>query len=248
MSQFRFTRPSNFPPIIKNLIIINVLVAIAQLMLDQRFQLTNLFTLEPIISGELKESLARNAPTVSIPHFSPYQIFTHMFTHAPLSQMPFHLLFNMFVLWMFGRVLENVWGPKKFLTFYLISGVGAAAIHLLVQYLRCELLLLPAVQSIDQIGFNKYSGALAGVVGASGAIMGVMAAYAYLFPNTELYIWGAFPIKAKWAVLGYFAIDLFGGVNPRIGDNVAHFAHLGGAITGFIIVLIWNKTNRKTLY
>lgn len=248
MSNFQFTRPSNFPPIIKNLIIINVLVAIAQLMLDQKFQLTNLFTLEPIIPGQLKEALAQNAPSVSVPHFSPYQIFTHMFTHAPLSQMPFHLLFNMFVLWMFGRILENVWGPKKFLTFYLISGIGAAAIHLLVQYLRCEFLLLPAVQNIDQVGFNKYAGALAGVVGASGAIMGVMAAYAYLFPNTELYIYGAFPIKAKWAVLGYFAIDLFGGVNPRIGDNVAHFAHLGGAITGFIVVLIWNKTNRRTLY
>jgi membrane associated rhomboid family serine protease len=248
MSNFRFTRPSNFPPVIKNLIIINVLVAVAQLMLDQQFQLTDKLTLDPIISGQLKEALAQNAPSVSIPRFSPYQVFTHMFTHAPLSQMPFHILFNMFVLWMFGRILENVWGPKRFLTFYLICGVGAAAIHLLVQYLRCEIMLLPAVQSIDQVGFNKYSGALAGVVGASGAIMGVMAAYAYLFPNTELYIWGAFPIKAKWAVLGYFAIDLFGGVNPRMGDNVAHFAHLGGAITGFIIVFIWNKTNRRTLY
>lgn len=248
MSNFRFTRPSNFPPVIKNLIIINVLVAIAQLMLDQQFQLTDKFTLEPIISDRLKEALAQNAPSVGIPHFSPYQIFTHMFTHAPLAVMPFHILFNMFVLWMFGRILENVWGPRRFLTFYLICGVGAAVIHLLVQYLRCEYLLLPAVQNLDQIGFNKYGGALAGVVGASGAIMGVMAAFAYLFPNTELYIWGAFPIKAKWAVLGYFAIDLFGGVNPRMGDNVAHFAHLGGAITGFIVVFIWNKTNRRTLY
>lgn len=248
MSQFRFTRSNNFPPIIKNLIIINVLVAIAQLMLDQKFQLTELFTLEPIISDQLKDALARNAPEVSIPHFSPYQVFTHMFTHAPLAVMPFHLLFNMFVLWMFGRILENVWGPKKFLTFYLLSGVGAAVIHLLVQYLRCEFLLLPAVQNLDQIAFTKHEGALAGVVGASGAIAGVMAGFAYLFPNTELYIWGAIPVKAKWVVLGYFAIDLFGGVNPRMGDNVAHFAHLGGAITGFIIVLIWNKTNRKTLY
>jgi len=248
MSQFRFTRPSNFPPIIKNLIIINVLVAVAQLILDQQFELTNKFTLEPLIPDRLKEVMAQNAPGVSIPQFSPYQIFTHMFTHAPLAQMPFHLLFNMFILWMFGRTLENVWGPKKFLTFYLLSGVGAAVIHLLVQYFRCEFLLLPAVQNLDQVAFTKHSGALAGVVGASGAIMGVMAAYAYLFPNTELYIYGVFPVKAKWLVLAYFAIDLFGGVNPRIGDNVAHFAHLGGAITGFIIVLIWNKTNRKTLY
>ncbi len=78
--------------------------------------------------------------------------------------------------------------------------------------------------------------------------MGVMAAYAYLFPNTELYIMGAIPIKAKWAVLAYVAIDLFGGFGGIKGDNIAHFAHLGGAITGFLIVYIWNKTNRKTLY
>lgn len=248
MSNFRFTQQSNFPPIIKNLIIINVLVAVAQLMLDQQFQLTNLFTLDPIISDQLKGALAQNAPEVDQPHFAPYQIFTYMFTHAPLMVMPFHLLFNMLVLWMFGRILENVWGAKKFLTFYLICGVGAAVFHLLIQYLRCEFFLLPAVQHVDQFGFNKYAGALAGMVGASGAIMGVTAAYAYLFPNTELLIYGIFPIKAKWLVLGYFAIDLFGGVNPKMGDNVAHFAHLGGAITGFIIVLIWNKTNRKTLY
>ena len=109
MSDFKYYRPDNFPPIVKNLIIINVLVAIAQLMLDEKFQLTNLFTLEPIISDRLKDALARNASSVDIPHFSPYQIFTHMFTHAPLMQMPLHLLFNMFVLWMFGRILENVW-------------------------------------------------------------------------------------------------------------------------------------------
>jgi membrane associated rhomboid family serine protease len=247
MSDFRFTRPDAFPPVVKNLIIINVLVFIAQSIFDQQFQLTEKLTLQPIISEELKTALSRNAPTVEIPKFSPYQIFTHMFTHAPLP-MIFHILFNMLVLWMFGRVLENVWGSKRFLTFYLISGIGAAVIHLVVQYIRSEYFLLPAVINIDQIAFNKYGGALAGVVGASGAIMGVMAAFAYLFPNTELYIWGAFPIKAKWAVLGYVAIDLFGGFGTIKGDNVAHFAHLGGALTGFILVLIWNKTNRKTLY
>jgi membrane associated rhomboid family serine protease len=245
MNNFRFTRPDNFPPIVKNLIIINILVFIAQTIFDQQYQLTDKLTLQPIISNHLKEALAHNAPTVDIPHFSPYQIFTHMFTHAPLPSI-FHILLNMLVLWMFGRILENVWGPKRFLTFYLICGIGAAVIHLLVQYLRCEYLLLPAVLDFDQAGFNKHAGALAGVIGASGAIMGVMAAFAYLFPNTELYIWGAFPIKAKWAVLGYMAYDLFAGVG--VGDNIAHFAHLGGAITGFIIVFIWNKTNRKTLY
>ena len=149
---------------------------------------------------------------------------------------------------MFGRVLESVWGSKRFLTFYLICGVGAALFHLLMQYLRAEYLLLPAVLNSDQLGFNKYEGALAGAVGASGAIMGVMAAFAYLFPNTPLYImFLPIPIKAKWAILGYVAIDLFGGFGV-INDNVAHFAHLGGAITGFILVFVWNKTNRKTFY
>jgi len=247
MSNVRFTRPDSFPPIVKNLIIINVLVFVAQVIFDQQYHLTDKFTLQPIISDHLKDALRHNAPTVEIPHFSPYQIFTHMFTHAPLPAF-YHIAFNMLVLWMFGRVLENVWGAKRFLTFYLVCGIGAAAIHLLVQYLRCEFFLLPAVLDIDQAGFDKYGGALAGVIGASGAIMGVMAAFAYLFPNTELYIMGALPIKAKWAILGYVAVDLFAGLGSVKEDNIAHFAHLGGAITGFIIVFIWNKTNRRTLY
>ena len=245
MSNFRYTRHDSFPPVVKNLIIINVLVFIAQTIFDHQFQITDKFTLQPIISDHLREVLNQGAPTDIIPHFSPYQIFTHMFTHAPLPQF-FHILFNMFVLWMFGRVLENVWGSKRFLFFYLASGIGAALFHLLIQYFRSEM-LLQAFLANDQAGIEKYIGSLAGAIGASGAIMGVMAAFAYLFPNTELYIWGAIPVKAKWAVLAYVAIDLFGGLGV-FKDNVAHFAHLGGAITGFIIVFIWNKTNRKTLY
>ena len=156
MSNVRFTRPSNFPPIVKNLIIINVLVYLAQIMFDQQYQLTDKLTLQPIISDQLKDALRHNAPSVGIPHFSPYQIFTHMFTHAPLPPFSniFHILLNMFVLWMFGRVLESVWGSKRFLTFYLICGIGAAAFHLLVQYFRSESLLLPIVLNFDQIGFE----------------------------------------------------------------------------------------------
>ena len=246
MSNVRFSRSDHFP-VVKNLVIINVLVFLAQAIFDKQYQLTERFTLQPIISNHLKEALHQNAPDVPIPHFSPYQVFTHMFTHAPLP-MFYHILFNMLVLWMFGRVLESVWGSKRFLTFYLICGIGAAAFHLLMHFLRTEYLLLPAVLNLDQAGFNKYEGALAGAIGASGAIMGVMAAFAYLFPNTPLYImFLPIPIKAKWAILGYVAIDLFGGFG-LFNDNVAHFAHLGGAITGFILVFIWNKTNRRTFY
>src|SRR5215831_2401069 len=139
MSNFRFTRPDAFPPIVKNLILINVLVFVAQTIFDSQFHLTNKFTLQPIISDHLKEQLPLTGlPSEKIPQFSPYQIFTHMFTHAPFP-MIWHILFNMLVLWMFGRVLESVWGSKRFLFFYLASGIGAALFHLLIQYFRSQL-------------------------------------------------------------------------------------------------------------
>ena len=207
MSNFQFTRPNLFPPIIKNLVIINALVFIAQLLLDARLGLTNLFALYPIDSGL----------------FKPYQVATHMFTHGSLG----HIFFNMYALWMFGRELENRLGGQRFLMLYFISGIGAAAAQLAVGYL---------------------TGGGEPVIGASGAVMGVVAAYGYLFPNTEFLIFLIpFPVKAKWLVLGYIAIDLFSGVTGRT-DNVAHFAHLGGALTGFILVLIWTKWDRKRFY
>ena len=214
MSNFRYYRPNALPPIVKNLIIINVLVWIAQLIFDKTYDLTGKLALYPI----------------GTPLFKPYQIATHMFTHAAYDEngqiIFYHILFNMFALWMFGRVLESVWGGKRFLLFYIICGVGAAITHLAVQY---------------------FAGSFSAAVGASGAIMGIFAAFGYLFPNTELYIlFIPIPIKAKWAVLGMAAYDLFVGYYGS--DNVAHFAHLGGALTGFILVLIWNKTNRRKFY
>ena len=216
MSQFRYTRPDRFPPVVKNLLIINVLVWIAQLIYDKQWGLTPKIGLWPIDS----------------PFFEPYQLVTHMFAHASYDMRGnitfFHILFNMFALFIFGRVLENVWGAKRFLGFYLACGLGAAITHLTMQEIM-----------------DGYSVA----VGASGAIMGVFVAFAYLFPNTELMIIPfPFPIKAKWLAIGYIALDLFGGFGQVTGDPIAHFAHLGGALTGFIIVLIWNKTNRRTLY
>jgi len=209
MSNFRPVRPDNFPPVVKNLIILNVLVWVAQLVFQKQF-LTARIALWPVDS----------------PFFEPYQVFTHMFAHSDAG--PIHLLFNMFMLWMFGKTLENVWGSKRFLTFYLLCGIGAAAAHLLIQYL---------------------TGGYSYVVGASGAIFGVFAAFALLFPNTEMYImFFPMPIKAKWVAIGYMALDLFGGISQAPGDNIAHFAHLGGALTGVIIVLFWNKTNKKTFY
>ena len=225
MSNFRFTRADRFPPIVKNLIIINVLVWVAQLIYDQS---------DGMLTMWLTQKLALFP--IGHPEFKPYQIATHMFAHASYDAITpfqyhivfFHILFNMFGLYMFGRILENVWGPKRFLFFYLACGVGAAAAHLLMQYLM---------------------GGYASAVGASGAIMGIFVAFAYLFPNTELLImFIPIPVKAKWVCLVYILIDLFAGFGQMQGDNVAHFAHLGGALTGFIIVFIWNKTNRRTLY
>ncbi|OJU22406.1 MAG: rhomboid family intramembrane serine protease [Sphingobacteriales bacterium 41-5] len=218
-----YTRPaSNFPPAVRTLIMTNVLVWVAQVLYDPKINLTSIIGLWPIGSE----------------NFRPWQIITHMFAHAAYGTNMFgepsggiifyHILFNMFALWMFGRILENVWGAKRFLIFYLICGLGSAALHLLMQY---------------------WMGGDSLAVGASGAVFGILVAFAMTFPNTELYImFIPVPIKAKWAVLGLVAIDLFGGVSNFSGDNIAHFAHLGGAITGFILLKVWNKNNRRTLY
>ncbi len=209
MSDFKF-RTDSYPPVVKYLIISNVLVFIAQQLFDSQYNLTALLALYPITT----------------PEFRPYQIITHMFTHSP--NRIFHILFNMVSLWMFGKILENLWGAKRFLNFYLLCGIGAAIFHLLIQH---------------------YTGNYSAAIGASGAVMGIFIAFGYLFPNTELFLmFIPIPIKAKWVVMGLIAYDLFGGVANSSSDNVAHFAHLGGAITGFIIVLIWNKKNRQRFY
>lgn len=193
-------------PVVLNLIIINAIVFVAQLVLDKTMPFTGLIAL-----------YAYNSPL-----FEPYQLVTHMFAHGGF----FHILFNMYALWMFGSVLERVWGPKRFLIFYLVCGLAAGVTQMF---------------TIAELG--------APTVGASGAIMGLLAAFAYLFPNTEFYILPfPFPIKAKYMVAIYAAIDLFGGLHPGGADNIAHFAHLGGLVMGFILVIIWNKTNKKTFY
>lgn len=231
---FRYTRPDTLPPIVKNLILINALFFLATAALFAHvgeFGLKGVFGLWPI----------------NHENFRPYQIFTHMFTHANLM----HILFNMFGLWMFGRMLENIWGPKKFLLFYLACGIGSAVAHMTVAYFEYRPILeaLEFAKATGQTEYVEHLQTFAGyAVGASGAVMGVLVGFAYLFPNTELMLlFPPIPIKAKWLILIMIAYDLFGGLG-RTSDGIAHWAHLGGAAMGFILVFIWNRTNKKTFY
>lgn len=247
MSSYRYTRPDSFPPLIKNLVIINALVYVAQVLLEKQYALTSKLEMWPLMPARLHDYLVTNRLISDSDKFQPYQLVTHLFTHAP-PPMLFHIIFNMLMLWMFGRILENVWGPKRFFIYYFACGLGAAALHLAIQYLRCQQ-LLHAIDANDIVEAQARLGAVAPALGASGAVMGVMVGFAYLFPNTELMIFPIpIPIKAKWLVLVYVLIDLFLGIGNVSGDNIAHFAHVGGAVTGFILVFIWNKTNRRTLY
>lgn len=240
MSDFRSYGTDRFPPVVKNLIIINVLVYVAQLTLESSLGLTQKLVLYPEMPAQLHDILVNADLREENQRFRFYQIITHMFAHSPSSI--FHILFNMYSLWMFGSQLENYWGGKRFLSFYLLCGVGAAALHLGVQYFRCEQVLQDVL--LNRPDSARLIGATAPALGASGAVMGIFAAFAFLFPNTQMMIIPIpIPIKVKWLMLGFAAFDLFGGIAGS--DGIAHFAHLGGALTGIIMVWIWNRDRRR---
>ena len=230
-------------PIVLNLIIINTIAYVAQLAFagsGNDNTINDLFALHHYKSDV----------------YQPYQLVTHMFMHGSF----FHLLFNMFGLWMFGALMEKLWGHKRFLIFYLICGL-VAGIAQMASYaysnwgldhnglgLNQMITLVDEMNNHVKIEYADYLKSSC-TVGASGAIMGILAAYAYTFPNTQLYIFPIpFPIKTKWALTALIAFDIFGGVYNSPGDNVAHFAHVGGAIAGLLIVIFWNKTNKKTFF
>ena len=235
------------PPVVKNLLIINVLVYVAMIMLrSQDLDLTEYFGLHYWKSEA----------------FYPHQLVTYMFMHSFTIT---HLLFNMFAVWMFGKVLESVWGSKRFLIYYMVTGVGAGLIQLLVIYLRLMPLysqLSPEDLSyITENGYQllqegkNFTDPVAGkinlllnvtTVGASGAVFGILLAFGMLFPNTELMLlFPPIPIKAKWFVIGYGAIELYSGMANNAGDNVAHFAHLGGMLFGFFMIKYWQKNSNR---
>jgi len=218
-------------PAVLNLIIINVIAFVAQITfggLSGESKVTDLFALHHYRSDE----------------FGIQQIITHMFMHGSFM----HLFFNMFALYTFGAMIERMWGPKKFLIFYFICGIGAAVVQL-ASYAYNYRMLDAMVMNYEQVTQYQEILRMNATVGASGAIMGVVAAFGYLFQNTEMMIIPIpIPIKAKWAVLGIIAIDVFSGIAGRPGDNVAHFAHIGGALTGFLIVYFQNRNNTNTNY
>lgn len=259
---------STFPPVVKNIIIINVILFVA--------------TLLPIgLSDLMTQHLALYSFKSS--YFAPHQIITHMFMHANWG----HIFFNMFGVFMFGRVLEQLWGSRKMLVFYTITGVGAALIHLTVNYFQMNHMTEIANAFYNSPNYNNFNDFInqfthgrassyltnfaqewfykpddpsfvpqakeivreivslnlnIPTVGASGAVFGLLIAFAMMFPDVELMlIFLPIPIKAKYLIPVYALLELFFGVANFKGDNIAHFAHLGGALFGFLLVRWWKR-------
>ncbi len=239
-------RFGGIPPVVKNLLIINILMLFISFVFSSNFGM------------DLNRDLGLFF--FESPHFEPYQIVTHMFMHGGLA----HLFFNMFALWMFGRVLETVWGGKRFFIYFFTTGIGAAFLHTLVNYIEVQSAM--ANLSPEQIatvkdegtqllmsGRNYVDDSMANLnlayniptVGASGAVFGVLLAFGMLFPNTQLLLlFPPIPIKAKYFVIAYGVIELYLGLTQP-GSNIAHFAHLGGMLFGFILIKYWNRSRRN---
>lgn len=235
---------TSLPDIVKQLIIINVLFFLGSLSLG----------------NAAYDLLALHYP--QNPKFAPWQVVTHMFMHGSIN----HILFNMFGLWMFGGTLAQMWGRNKFLFFYLSTGLGAAALQLGINYFQISTVVEQLVEAgyspialTETLQSGQYNTAWSNVisqtelsqlltsfnmsmVGASGALYGILVAFAFLFPNTELMIiFLPIPIKAKYFVPILLASDLFFGFSSYSLGPIAHFAHLGGAVTGFIMMWYWKK-------
>lgn len=212
----------SMPPVVKNLLLINVLMYIIT-MITGNFMYGN-FALFYFDS----------------PLFKPYQLVTHMFMHGGFT----HILFNMYTLYIFGCVLERVWGSQKFLFYYFVTGIGAALLHMGVMWLQLQGYIAD-LNAGDMFASTEIEALLTTpTVGASGAIYGLLLAYGMLFPdNIMQLIFPPVALKAKWFVIIFGALELLLGLSGR-GGNVAHFAHLGGMIFGFFLILYWKKNNR----
>lgn len=233
----------SIPPVTLNLIIINVLCLLASMVFAGRgIDLNYLLGLH----------------YWGAPKFNVIQLITYMFMHGNLS----HLFFNMFSLFMFGRTLEQIWGGKRFLIYYFVTGIGAGLVQQGVWWFQVREILsheniqlgqMMITQSEFLINYlPEYLNRAFLTVGASGAVFGILLAFGMLFPNAQLYMmFIPVPIRAKYFVIGYGILELFLGVGNFSGDNIAHFAHLGGMIFGFILIKLWKKqdfSNGKYFY
>lgn len=240
---------ANMPPVVKYLLIIN----------GAMYLIT--YLAESMMGIHLADYLGLHYFQSGL--FEPYQIISHMFMHGSLI----HLFFNMYALFLFGSILErnNVWGSQKFFIYYMVTGLGAAALHVAVSHFEIQSLMANMPQEkIDNVLGEGYKILLnnqnytdpqaaklnilvnIATVGASGAVFGLLLAFGMLFPNIPLQLmFIPIPIKAKYFVMGYGAIELLSGLANREGDNVAHFAHLGGMLFGFILIKLWQKNKHR---
>lgn len=222
-NQYSPTGFSLLPVVVKNLLIINAILFLADVVMSRfGIDLNSILGLHFFMASD----------------FQPYQLLTYMFMHGSFA----HLFWNMFALWMFGNTLENIWGPKRFLLFYVLCGLGAGLLQEGVQYIE----YVTQLSNYDNVNMggsivpmSEYLNYMT-TVGASGAIYGLLLAFGMMFPNSLIYLYFFVPIKAKWFVIGFALIELLMGVGSS-GDHVAHFAHLGGMLVGLIIILIWKK-------
>jgi len=219
---------NNLPPVTKNLLIINVLCFFG-------YQVAKRYGID------LNDTLGLHFFLAS--DFNLAQLVTYMFMHANLQ----HIFFNMFAVWMFGRTLEHVLGSKRFLIYYMVCGIGAGLVQEVVQYAQYAL-ELSHYDSVDMgvsiIPMEEFLNMMT-TVGASGAVYGILLAFGMLFPESRMFVFPLpFPIKAKFFVIGYAVIELLSGFGSS-GDGIAHFAHLGGMIFGFLLIMYWRKKNRN---
>lgn len=218
----------NIPIVTKNLLIINIIAFLATLMMEAGgIDLNSILGLHFFMASD----------------FRVWQLITYMFLHAGFT----HILFNMFALWMFGVVIENVWGPKKFLFYYISCGVGAGIMQEIAQFFSFYFMIKGQDPSIGMLQLFDVGQQLSGqlnmwtTIGASGAVYSILLAFGMIFPNERIFIFPLpIPIKAKWFVMIYVAIELFSAVGTP-GDNVAHMAHLGGMLFGFLMIRYWNN-------
>ncbi|MBC8054736.1 MAG: rhomboid family intramembrane serine protease [Sphingobacteriaceae bacterium] len=251
MSNFR-SPLADIPPVVKNLLIINVIFFIATHLFSSNGQ----YPLVQYLAVYYFDS----------PSFRIWQVVTYMFMHSPGSLM--HILFNMFALYSFGPVLEYTFGSKRFLNFYLLTGLGALALQMLVQAIEvygitgsitnpntstfdyATSMATLRIEGLSQEAGQKLLGLYyTPMLGASGAVFGILIGFGMLFPNAELIlIFLPIPIKAKYLIPFYIVVELFLGVKQFEGDSVAHFAHLGGALFGFLLIKYWGIRRRPGGY